>query len=770
MADIKTKLIVDTKDAKKSVGGLTSAFKGLVAAASVQQFVKLGDEFTQISNRLKSVSDSNAEAEKSFALVSKVAAETRSGLGPVADLFTDLTIATEEMGLSQERVASIAGTFSKALKISGADANASSGAIRQFGQALASGVLRGDEFNSIMEANPAFMRAVAGELDVTIGQLRKMAAAGELSSDVLVAATEAIGGAIDEDFGKTVATVGESFTALQNSIITLLGEIQNKTGLFTTLAKGIELAADNVGILAVLLGATFAAKAVVGIINMVNAVRALQIVTKAQAVAQAAVLALSGPAGWGILAGAAIATTAAVVALNKTFEETESQLKDSVNAMGDVVKEGDAATKNAKQLAKEAKDKANADKEAKKDATELARITANQMEDLKAITGELALGSDELRDQLDFNADLARASDVQKQTLSDIARLESDRTQALIDLNALTLVNADQRKLKEQEINDEYDERIRLTQEANEELLAIGTMQQAGRFFNQLTAASRDYKDELALLTAAQLGQSREELRNLSELITLYGQTEKKLEAINEAFFGVGAGGGIHNDIAQDMVKAGEMTQATADEYAKRIEDFNKYEADMRKLLETFQEDREEIEAKGTKFGSGFQQAFENFERNVKDAASAGKKIFDTMATGFEDALVSFVETGKLSFKDLFKSLLVEIIKMQANKLFLTLFGAGSPFGSLFAGLFANGGSIPSGKVGLTGESGPEFVTGPATVISARDTAAMMGGGQQVTYNINAVDTQSFQQALARDPEFLFNVTQRGRRSLPSGA
>ena len=164
MAKIDAQLVLDTKQAKKGIDSLKGAFKGLVAAASIQQFVSLGDEFTQITNRLKSVSDSSAEASSAFNLVKKVAGETRSGLGPVADLFTDLTIATEEMGLSQQRVADVAGTFSKALKISGADANASSGAIRQFGQALASGVLRGDEFNSVAENAPRLMNALANSL------------------------------------------------------------------------------------------------------------------------------------------------------------------------------------------------------------------------------------------------------------------------------------------------------------------------------------------------------------------------------------------------------------------------------------------------------------------------------------------------------------------------------------------------------------------------------------------------------------------------------
>jgi len=114
----------------------------------------------------------------------------------------------------------------------------------------------------------------------------------------------------------------------------------------------------------------------------------------------------------------------------------------------------------------------------------------------------------------------------------------------------------------------------------------------------------------------------------------------------------------------------------------------------------------------------------------------------------------------------LFKSLLKEIIKMQTNKLFLAMFGAGTSTGDFFSNLFSGkkalGGGIPGGKFGIVGERGPEIVTGPANVTSTKDTAAMLGGGTQVTYNINAVDAQSFKQLVAADPEFIYAVTRRG--------
>lgn len=180
----------------------------------------------------------------------------------------------------------------------------------------------------------------------------------------------------------------------------------------------------------------------------------------------------------------------------------------------------------------------------------------------------------------------------------------------------------------------------------------------------------------------------------------------------------------------------------------------------------------EDFERKRT-FEYGWTQAAKDalnqLTNTVEDQATYARNIFNTITGGFTNSIMKFVETGKLSFKDLFKSLMTEIIKMQMNKLFLSIFGKGGPMGSLFAGLFAEGGYIPSGKYGIVGETGPELVRGPGTVTSARDTAAMFGQGGMtaVTYNINATDARSFKELVASDPAFIYNVTRLGARRIP---
>ena len=790
MADIRARLLVDTNDAKKSVNDLKSAFKALVSAAAVQQFVSLGDEFTQITNRLKSVSASTADASSAFNLVKKVAAETRSGLGPVADLFADLTIATEEMGLSQEQVAATAATFSKALKVSGADANASSGAIRQFGQALASGVLRGDEFNSIMEANPAFMRKVAETLNVTTGQLRKMAEQGLLTSDILVTATQEIGDSIDEDFAKTVSTVGEAFVALKNSFIEIIGRIEENTGVFTGLANTIQHVADNLDVYIKLAAFAFGVAAVKGVMNLVKAIQALQIVTKAQTVAQAALTALMGPKGWAILAGAAAATTVAIVGINKALAETEDAAKGAIDSMGDGADAADDTAKNLTYVTTELEKQVDLNKdgilqaaekvelqklllaEQKKQKAiedEKARIAARQLEIFEDIETSLKEGAIAFDTQLALQADLFRATANEARIIQAIAKLEDERAEKLEKNASLHSVDADKRKKREQEINEEYDNRIALTtKQLSEQNSVLDTLRQfemvqgiVGRnavsmatalskqrnILKANTQAERDRANiQLALMQGVFDAESKlneeitaEKLARAKELeIKVDELSQKELDAINERFK-------LESTTLEALkVKFGEYADIVLAEY-------------------------ELMREASRSFAAGFKDAFIEFEDTVNNAANFGRNVFQKMTQGWEDAFVKFAETGKLSFKDLFKTLMTEIIKMMANKLFLALFMPGSGvFGSLFAGFFNNGGTIPAGKIGIVGESGPEIVRGPGTVISTRDTAEMLGGGTtHVTYNIQAVDAPSFQALVARDPEFIFNVSRAGARRVP---
>ena len=782
---IKATLELDTKQAEKGVSKVGSALKALATGAALKEVAGLSDQFTSLTNRLKSVTGSTDEAASAFALVKQVAGDTRSGLSDVANLFTDITIATAEMGLSQEQVARTASTFSKALKISGADANATSGAIRQFGQALASGVLRGDEFNSIMEANPTFMRKVAGTLDVTTGQLRKMAEQGLLTSDVMVAATAEISDSIDEDFGKTMATIGESFVALKDALMETLGRIEENTGVFSGFAETIKHVADNIDTYIKLAALAFGAMAVKNVMNMVKAIKALQLATKAQAIAQAALLALSGPAGWGMLAGAAIATGGAVAGLNALLDETTDKTKEATEGMGDIDGETSSSLDSLRKVTTELQAQVDLNKDGilqakeevalsvlkqkiakdlKTQEDEAARILERQTEEFKAQLDELKSNSAEYRDQLELALDLADATDSQRTRLQDIADIETDRKNTLQDLYDLTALNDAERLKREQEINDEFDERLRLSRLNNKELTNIRIDRERVDLANGLVRSSAEYLQILQTIKLLNTSRTSQEKRGHLELMDMYAQQEDARRELREEF-----NLPIHGIGEAYSEAVANLTQEERDEFQTRQDNLEQFLTISLAEYKAFAEKRNQIEDDfNAKFVNGFRAAFDEFKETVENNAEFGRRVFDNLTSSWEDAFVKFAETGKLSFKDLFKTLMTEIIKMAANRLFLALFDpTGGLFSSLFAGFFANGGNIPSGKFGVVGESGPEIVTGPASVMSASDSARALGGGQTIVYNISAVDTQSFQSALARDPEYIYSLTRAGARRLP---
>lgn len=169
---------------------------------------------------------------------------------------------------------------------------------------------------------------------------------------------------------------------------------------------------------------------------------------------------------------------------------------------------------------------------------------------------------------------------------------------------------------------------------------------------------------------------------------------------------------------------------------------------------------------------AGWRDAFNNYKDSAQNAADQARTYFETFTRGFEDAIVRFVQTGKLSFKDLANSLIADFVRIQAKKIALNLFGGeGNPLSSIFGGFRAAGGPVSANVPYIVGEKGPEmFVPRNAgTIIPNNKLSQQQPQQTNVTYNIQAVDAASFRQMVARDPEFLYAVTERGRSSIPGG-
>ena len=153
-----------------------------------------------------------------------------------------------------------------------------------------------------------------------------------------------------------------------------------------------------------------------------------------------------------------------------------------------------------------------------------------------------------------------------------------------------------------------------------------------------------------------------------------------------------------------------------------------------------------------------FRRAMEEYKDRATNTAETVRQVFETAVQGMEDAIVRFGKTGKFSFRSLINDLLEQLLRARIQDLFGMVFGGiGKRLG--FAGAKAGGGLIGANQYGIAGEAGPELVMGPASVTPLR--------GGNVTYNINAVDARSFQELVASDPEFMFAVTEQGRKTVP---
>lgn len=176
-------------------------------------------------------------------------------------------------------------------------------------------------------------------------------------------------------------------------------------------------------------------------------------------------------------------------------------------------------------------------------------------------------------------------------------------------------------------------------------------------------------------------------------------------------------------------------------------------------------------------FQGGWKSAYDNFVNNTASAASAAKGIFSTLENTFVNGFTQMVTTGKVQWKDLINSMIKELVRLAAQQAFKWILSwATGGTSDIIGGIgkllgFADGGYVATNGPVLVGERGPEIVSGIGgrTVIPNDQLGSIGTGGGDVNYYITAVDALSFRQMVARDPEFLYAVTEKGRQRSPMG-
>src|SRR5579884_2422167 len=222
-----------------------SAFGDQGAAGKVQEIVQIADAWNMMSARLKLAT----AGQREYAVAQKELFEIAQRIGvPIqetATLYGKLQQAVRMLGGEQKDALSITESISQALRLSGASATEARSALLQFGQALASGVLRGEEFNSVVENSPRLAQALADGLNVPIGRLRKLAEEGRLTADVVVNALLSQKDKLASEYAQLPQTVSQSFERLKNAFGQWINKLDESTGFTKKLAEALTWLAQN---------------------------------------------------------------------------------------------------------------------------------------------------------------------------------------------------------------------------------------------------------------------------------------------------------------------------------------------------------------------------------------------------------------------------------------------------------------------------------------------------------------------------------------------
>lgn len=226
----------------KAVQSLSS-FKGIIATiatgAVISNYIKFADTFTNINSKLTLATKNTSELAKAQRELFTISQQSRVSFESTVDLYSKLSTSTEQLKIKQDDLLKVTSLINKAGIIGGGSSESINAALMQLGQGFASGTLRGEELNSVMEQTPRLARAIAEGMGVTVGELRKLGEQGSITAEKVINALLNQSNTIDKEFTKMTATVSQSMTVLENSMISAVGTIDKLTGASGIVAKSM---------------------------------------------------------------------------------------------------------------------------------------------------------------------------------------------------------------------------------------------------------------------------------------------------------------------------------------------------------------------------------------------------------------------------------------------------------------------------------------------------------------------------------------------------
>lgn len=234
-----------TDTAQSTMFKLADAAKAVAGALAVQQIIKYADAWTVVNNKLTNSIRLNEDLADVTDRVFNIAQDTRASLDATADLYAKLERSTRDLTLSGDDLAAITTTINQAFIVQGATVQEAETAIRQLGQGLAAGALRGDEFNTVNENGNRLIRALSDSLGVNTARLRELASQNKLTTEIIVAGLREQAGVIEDEYSNTIATFAQNTQIATNNLTKFVGESTTVQGVVGAAGDALVSISEN---------------------------------------------------------------------------------------------------------------------------------------------------------------------------------------------------------------------------------------------------------------------------------------------------------------------------------------------------------------------------------------------------------------------------------------------------------------------------------------------------------------------------------------------
>ncbi len=225
----------------------TNAVRGFMAIGAVSSAIELGKAFivagdaaNQLEARIARLTGSTSSAEQTFQTLADIASKTGGGLADTERLWETLSSSLKDSGATNDQILRLTETLQKIGRVGGSSAEEMSNALRQFGQSISSGVVRAEEFNSIVEQMPELARQMAAGLGISMGELRQQMLNGELTAEQALNAIIRQTQNVDEEFSKLPRSLDQATNSLSVSLATFVASMNDVTGASNLAVNAID--------------------------------------------------------------------------------------------------------------------------------------------------------------------------------------------------------------------------------------------------------------------------------------------------------------------------------------------------------------------------------------------------------------------------------------------------------------------------------------------------------------------------------------------------